>query len=225
MVNIPVSRYRRQHRSARGFTIIELMIATAAFSVIILVITVSVLQFSKEYYKGLIASSTQSAARTLMDDVTRSLEFDSGNFAPLGTTGYCLGGAKRYSFALDKEVTETAPNAGDDQTSHGLVSDSVTGCSSSTAPLNVKNLPANLASVTPTLSDPTELLGQHMRLAIFSIKPDSSGVAYTIDIKVVYGDDDLLTSPTSANMACKSTAGSQFCAVSELITTVTKRVN
>jgi hypothetical protein len=45
-----------------------------------------------------------------------------------------------------------------------------------------------------------------------------------VQVRVIYGDDDLLSNPTAANANCKSQAGSQFCAVSDLTTVVVKRV-
>jgi hypothetical protein len=47
---------------------------------------------------------------------------------------------------------------------------------------------------------------------------------YSIDVRVVYGDDDLLINPTATNATCKVGSGSQFCAVSELSTVVQQRI-
>ena len=226
-----------------GFTIIELLIATAVFSVIILVVTAAVLQFSRQYYKGIIASSTQGAARTLVDDISRSIQFNGGTVNPIpdniNPTGLCVGTDKRYSYALNQQVTDAGsslPNQG----YHGLVSDDVTGCGTDTVPLDVKSLPAKLPT---TLSNARELLGQHMRVSKFSVTGgNSTNNLYTISVRIVYGDNDLLCSqsagdcntpaPSSAavlntatDLSCRSTVGSQFCAVSELTTTVRKRVN
>ncbi len=224
-----------------GFTIIELMIATAVFSVIILVVTAAVLQFSRQYYKGIIASSTQGATRALVDDISRAIQFNGGGvFSTLGGNGYCVGSSKRYSYELNQQVTDTQPFSAN-QGYHGLVSDTDSSCSSNSATaLNVAGLRADLA--TEGLTNPRELLGQNMRLTKFSIVGDeSTDNLYTINARIVYGDNDLLCSPkaddcdqsttsTSAvldadpNVTCKSNVGSQFCAVSELTTTVRKRV-
>ncbi len=232
--------------SQRGFTIIELLIATLVFSVILIVITTGVMRFSRQYYKGVISSATQDTARILVDDIARAIQFNGGNVAILTTNnlavppnpsappvGYCIGGSKRYSFALNRQIKSVNPDTTMHQSRHALVSDNISGCSTNTRALDTAAL------TTLTTPNARELLGEHMRLNKFSIK-GSEGV-YTINVKVVYGDDDLLCSPsvpddcnadsglsTSLNnpdVTCRSMPGAQFCAVSELTTTVKKRVN
>lgn len=206
-----------QKRTGAGFTIIELLIATAIFSVILLIITTAVLQFSKQYYKGVIASSTQGTARALIDDVARSIQFNGGGVSEFAN-GYCIGTSKRYSYALNRQVIDNGPIAAQGQSRHGLVSDTITGCNTATGALpNMQNL-----ATLPAGTNARELLGQRMRLAKFDI--DGTNNNYTITVRVVYGDNDLLSNPTDPNMFCKPEAGSQFCAVSELSTTVRKRV-
>jgi len=216
----------KQHQS--GFTMVELMIAMTVFSVIVIVITVSVIQFSKQYYKGVISSATQNTARTIIDDISRSIEFNAGGVNPISSVpagpvkGYCVGKDKRYSFEPYQQVTDTGLNAPLQQNFHGLVADSVS-CGQTSSPLPVSSLSATL-----TTTNARELLGQHMRIAKFTIITPSSGELsgklYVINIKVVYGDNDLLTDPTSPDMTCKSTTGSQFCATAELTTSVRKRL-
>jgi hypothetical protein len=104
--------------------------------------------------------------------------------------------------------------------------------------VNFATLPQNLAFSSSGLHDARELLGERMRLSRFDIDPPVNGM-YKITIRVVYGDDDLLCSPaaddcnsnttssnlTSNDLTCKLKAGSQFCSVSELSTTVRRRVD
>lgn len=205
----------------RGFTIIELLIATAIFAVITIAITTAILQFTRQYYRGVIASNTQTTARTIIDDISRSIQFNGGELyelnTPTGTKGFCVGSSKRYSYALNTQVTRGGGSAALHQGHHALVSDTYPSCNTATPALGVASL-ANLTS-----PNARELLGQRMRVTKFEIRP--SGGMYVVTVRVVYGDDDLLTSTTDPNMSCKSTAGSQFCAVSELSTTVKKRVN
>src|SRR5215813_11934354 len=60
---------------AGGFTILELLIASGVFAVILLVVAVGVIRFSNDYYRGVTASKTQSAARAIMLRVSQSIEF------------------------------------------------------------------------------------------------------------------------------------------------------
>jgi prepilin-type N-terminal cleavage/methylation domain-containing protein len=237
-----------------GFTIVELMIATVIFAVVLLVITAGILQFTRQYYRGIIASNTQNVARALVDDVARSLQFNAGGFEELtkvsaadSTTnvkGYCVGDNKRYSFGQNWQVTPTRTIA-KHQGPHGLVSDDYTGCSSTTYADNVKGYTSK--TFPAAYDNPRELLGEHMRLSNFKIEALPGSVAtYKITVRVVYGDDDLLCSPSlpaaaaggcdnngtpgaaidnSTDLRCKAKAGSQFCAASELSTVVKKRVN
>jgi len=64
-----------------------------------------------------------------------------------------------------------------------------------------------------------------MRLATMQVTSIGTDV-YRISVKVVYGDSDLLTNPNTSNAKCQAAArnGTQFCAVSDLTTVVTKRV-
>lgn len=221
---------------ARGFTVIELMVATLIFTVIMIVLTTGILQFSREYYKGVISSQTQSVTRSIVDEVVRSIQYNSGEVseltsnsaaAPGRTTvyGYCLGGTKRFSFSLNRQIKDSGA-LGTNQARHGLISDTTTGCNANTRAWNPANAPTSLAAPVPTQAAPSanarELLGEHMRVAKFEITPGANGL-YTVTVKVIYGDNDLLTDLTS-NAMCRTTIGSQFCAVSELTTTVQKRV-
>lgn len=222
-----------------GFTIIELMIATLVFSIILITITAGILSFTRQYYRGVIASKTQDTARAIVDDVTRAIQFNTGDKSDLlvpivsDSNGYCIGTSKRYSFALGRQLTDSGTLVGK-QSHHALISDNISGCSPSTYALDVTS--ANFTGLT----NPRELLGEHMRLAKFTIQ--SSSDFYTITVRVVYGDDDLLCSPNPSfandctdtnqsthldqpDLTCKLITGSQFCAASELSTTVKKRVN
>jgi hypothetical protein len=65
-----------------------------------------------------------------------------------------------------------------------------------------------------------------MRLGDLTINPLGGG-AYTVHVRVIYGDSDVLTSPNGSdwsNVTCQGGAGSQFCAVSDLTTTVQTRL-
>jgi len=206
--------YHSKHAQA-GFTIVELMIATLVFSVILIAITVGVVTFTNDYYRGINSSTTQNVARNIIDTVSQAIQFNDANVVPmpaLSPTTYCIGSVQ-FDFVLSKEL-------GTD-TNHALWETPSSGC----------------AAISPPIVTSKELLGPKMRLANFSINPVGlAGNLYTIDVRVVYGDKDLLCSPavngsctstatmSPANLArhdltCKSQAGSQFCSASELTTT------
>lgn len=235
-----MSRHLRHSGAQRGFTIIELLIAVTVFSMVLILITTGVLRFTRQYYKGVIEGQTQDVARSIIDDITRSVQFSDGSVATIYSGGnpvaYCLGSAKRYRVYLNSEVTDSTP-LGPHQHRHALVSDNYPNCNGSTPATDVQD--------ATTLTDPNarEMLGAHMRLGVMSITGNSD--VWTVDVRVIYGDDDLLCDPSlgvnpggcntgppsslppSVNLAkleCRATTGSQFCAVSELTTTIDKRI-
>ena len=59
------ARHDRTQSSQSGFTIVELMIATLVFAMVLLVITVGVMSFTRAYYRGINQSNTQRVARAV----------------------------------------------------------------------------------------------------------------------------------------------------------------
>src|SRR4051812_3835737 len=103
----------RTRTNRHGFTMVELMIAISVFSLVLVLITTGILRFTRQYYKGVISSKTQDAARAVVDDVTRAIQFNGGSLydltttgGPGPTTGYCLGKEKRYRFYMYSQVTD-----------------------------------------------------------------------------------------------------------------------
>lgn len=196
-----------------GFTIIELLLATVVFSMVLLLITTGIIQFTNLYYKGVTVNSTQNTARSIMDTVSQAIQFSGGTITATndtlipGVTGYMCVGTTEFKYVLGKQL-EDSPNAAKDQVSNVMQQGSLSG-----------------ACGTGTLSSIKELMGPHMRLSDFSVQPVSgTDHMYTVKVTVTYGDDDLLNSPTGKTPSCKSGSGSQFCNVSSLSTTVEKRI-
>lgn len=211
----------RQNRagSARGFTIMELLVATMVFAVVLLLVTAGILQIARVYYKGITESNTQNTARSIVDTISQSIQFSGGAVTPTPATpvpgtdyAFCVGN-QQFSYRLGWQVEDRLdPTV--NQAWHALVQNSAAGCSSSTAAQNMGN-----QSVSGR-----DLMGPHMRLAKLSVTSLGANL-YQIRVRVVYGDNDLLNSPTGSNASCKGVqAGTQFCSVSELSTIVVKRV-
>lgn len=227
---------KRLRGNDKGFTIIELTIATLAFSVILVVITAGIIQFTNQYYKGITASNTQNTARAISDAIVQDIQFSpAGNSNTETTPGansgaFCAGG-HLYSYQLGKEVA-TSGIGTNNKVWHALVQDTnplPSYCASSpagTEPLNAGE--ALGGSNNP--STEIEMLSTNMRLAKLSVINTPGTNLYVVTVRVVYGDDDLLKSntpggdATSPDAYCAGGAGSQFCATSELVTTVEKRL-
>lgn len=203
---------RRVSQSLTGFTIVELLIASAVFSVVLILCTTAMLQIGRVYYKGITSSQTQEAARSIMDEITRSIQFSGGTI--VGTTGspddrFCAGGKKynvKRGFQLANPVTDNA-----DEATKALIVYDAPACGNF-------NLNPSLPNGTPP---PRELLAPNMRIAKLEVVSLGNSL-YRVTIRVVYGDREVLN---PAKDACSAErAGTQFCAVSELSTTVQKRV-
>lgn len=211
-------------KSLGGFTIIELMIATTVFSVILLLVTTGILQIGKTYYKGLLQSRTQEVARNITDEISRGIQFSGetvqpttpfapsppySNATPGSRYGFCINGVG-YAYIMDRQLA--VPPSGPDQRPKTLIAYDET-CSSFT----VKNV---------TGVSGRELLGRGMRLTDLNVQDNGDGT-YTITVGVASGEFDLLRpNPARNNIrdTCLSGTGSQFCAISKLTTTVQKRV-
>jgi prepilin-type N-terminal cleavage/methylation domain-containing protein len=212
--------HQADHKSIQaGFTIIELLIATLVFSVVLILITTGILTFTKSYYQGINQSNTQNAARTILDNVSQAIQFSGvAVTSPItpnnGSQGVCVG-SQRYSFLLGGQLWDDGtPDAAQHQVSHALMLDNSGLCTGA---------PAQNLKGTPVAG--TELLQPRMRLSNLVVTGLGNGL-YKVTVRVVYGDDDLLNNPTGTDASCKvSISGSQYCAQSELSTTVQRRID
>lgn len=187
---------------SKGFTIIELLIATVIFSLILLIISGAIIQFSRIYYKGVISSKTQETARSIVDEVSRAAQFgttlDSPSDNPDDPTSgaFCLGD-KRFRYVL-KQI-----RAGADRI---LIAD--------TSPASCE------MSMVGTSDDDRELLGDEMQLLEFKVTGDSVTGRYDVTVTVAYGTDVDIATKTCPAL----NFGGQYCAVSTVKSTVTKRL-
>lgn len=190
-----------------GFTIVELMIATTVFSMVLLLCTYGLLEIGRAYYKGVTISRTHENARIIMDDVTEAIQFSHGQVVldtlddedGSGYRAYCIG-TKFYQFWIDVAQEE---NSGDNQVRSGTVGD----CGNGPTP------PGDYAG----------LLTNRARLAAFDITElDSENYLYGVTVRVVSGDDDSYDSDTGECNNEKSE--SQYCAITELNTVVKRRI-
>jgi len=209
---------QQKHTGQIGFTIIELMISTVVFSMVLLLLTTAIINFTKSYYKGITEVNTQHVARSITEDITQTIQLNGANYtnvAPAGVwQGFCFGD-EAYVYKLGQQLADGALNPSKQhQTNQALLKGNVPGGCAGIA---------NAASLAASLSSPKEMLSPSMRLADIQIAQLSNGL-YSLLVNVAYGDDDLLFNPTGPTPSCKGLSGSQFCAISGLSTVVLKRV-
>lgn len=199
----------------RGFTIVELTIATLIFSLILTVITAGVISFTTRYYKGVNASTMQTTARTVLDTVSQAVQFGTSpvTVTTVGTNYFCAGGHS-FTFSSTGAMYNGANNAGLYMAPMGSV------CGSAS-------------------TGGKQLLGKNMRVTSLSVtQVTGQPNVYKISLGLAYGADDLFCSPSVGNcnnntsltnwwkddIQCKGSTGTQFCAVSKLTTVVAQRV-
>jgi len=211
----------RLAKKQSGFTIIELMIATTVFSLVLMSTLAGIIQITKMYFQGVALTRTQEVARNVVDEIGESIRFtkeplivqpelliNGGIGLGASDTGYFCIGARRYTYAIDRQLKEV-PNTAKKEKRHVLWVDQPTSCTG----------PANL---TRGLTDGRELLSENMRLTRFGVK--DNGASYTIDISVAYGDSDLIVYNDNP-VTCESAfAGGEFCGVANLSVSVVRRL-
>jgi type II secretory pathway pseudopilin PulG len=221
----------RRTRAQGGFTVIEFMVATLVFSTVLLGTTFAIIQISRIYQRSLNDSKTQAATRNLIDTVAQSIQFSGSSetvpvTVPANTNAICLGN-RQYVYVLGRQISD---DLGITKSKHGFITRQSDSCA----------ITEDIITTTPVDGNPSELLSKGMRLVSFSVTPSTAGL-YTVSARVAYGDDDLLCIPSEGNCSniddvlsdnkfmntdirCKTGIGSQFCSVSELTTTVQRRL-
>lgn len=203
-------------RDQKGFTIIELLISTVVFGVILLIITGAIIQFSKLYYKGVIVSRTNEVSRTVAEDMAKSVQYAGKRFlyqAPNGSDpGVMCLGTKKYTFLLNTVLSDANP--------HILLTQTIGESDPCT--------PSNLTVNTQLPVGVQEMAAPNMRLAILDATAKPDGLM-EIHVRFAYGDNGDIVFGADANgdpvaESCISVSiGGQFCAVADLTTYATRR--
>lgn len=183
----------KKDRSQHGFTIVELMFSTMAFSTILVLCLASLVQIGRMYYKGITNARTQEAARLIVDELTQAIQLSSGNIkqptlvgpgtlptgpvvpvvsgdVAAGTTAYFCIGTTRYTYALDrKHSPNKTNNAATKEIYHAFWVDEPPVCADAASASAIVPSVVNLKAEKPT-ADATgkatgrDLLGDNMRL-------------------------------------------------------------
>jgi prepilin-type N-terminal cleavage/methylation domain-containing protein len=214
--------YLRQKNSAQeGFTIIELVIATGVFSVVLLIATVAIILVTNSYVKGNVQAETQDTARGILTTVSQDIQFNTANSVNLGTyvsasnIGYFCLGNDLYVYQLGDEIGGV--NSDGTKVYHALLEFSGTG----KCPANVTD-EGYLGAPQSGDNIAHELLAQNMSLETFNIAQVTGTKAYSIKLTVAYGSN--VKSSGGVFTCPPESFGGQFCAVSSLTTAVTPRI-
>lgn len=213
---------KRLRFGSRGFTIVELLIATVVFGVVLLLVTVAILQFTRVYYKGVTEANTQETARSIVDRIAQSIQFNGGIVTQTGVPGpsgagavtsFCVG-SQQYAYVRGRQLTESTPVVGQNQSWHALVVRDLAGCTAGSP----------TPSMTTAATTGEELLSPGMRLSKMKVE-SLGGNLYKVSVRIVSGIKELVFDDQGENARCETfQSGTQFCAVTDISTVVTKRV-
>lgn len=213
---------------ASGFTIIELLIATTVFAVMLLLAQSIFVQIGHLFYRGVSITNTQETANHVFQDITGNFQnaqtVNSG--ASSGYTYYCVGNS-RYIYQIDKPVDSSAATDHSAGGNYGILKDILPGAGNACAP------PCDPSGSCPNgwvpFKNPVELLGDKMRVGQFSIvQSTTTSNLYNVSIVIAYGDNNSVTYRTTGDpstIACASDRQNNFCAVSSINTSVFKGIH
>lgn len=216
----------------QGFTIVELLIASAVFSVVLIGALAGFLQIGRVFHKGTSTAATNETAKQILNDISDSVQTAasvSGVQEGGGYKYYCIGNI-RYTYYVGRAVDTSGTDSFITNNKYGLIKDFLPGSSTCVPPC--PQPPGVCADGHTRWVSPVELLGDNMRLQELKIQPNPtiSPDYYTISVVVAYGDDDLLELETPSNpgsMRCRGTSsqGEQFCAVARFSTSLKRGMN
>ena len=185
--------------SKKGFTIMELLIATTVFSVILLIVSAGLIYIGKVYYRTVTQNKAQEATRSIVEQVSQAIQFTGGDVVP-SASGVCVGDIMYQPST--KVVTADTP---------GLLRGAHDGsCSSIIDP------------------NPSELIPDGMFLHNFQVTEIGTSDVFTVQVHVVaLPKDEPIAAQRLFDLGggvCKGGQGSEYCASSRLETTVKKRL-
>lgn len=106
-----------EHDKQTGFTIIELLIATLVFSLLLIVMLGAFIRTGDLFYKGVSMSKTQEDARNVVQSISDDIQFTRS--APNTNTGVFCIGLHRYLYQLGTQVDGSTANYGIERDNNG----------------------------------------------------------------------------------------------------------
>lgn len=145
--------------------------ATAVFSVVMLIITTGIIRIGQIYYRNITQNRTSEAARVISEEIVRSIQFAKGNKRNGAdpATQFCIGDT-RYTYSINQKVSDGTG---------GLISERIspTDACSSHLVLILKNYWARTCDYWPSTL----------------VRSDTAERTWRVNVRIAYGDDDLLS--------------------------------
>lgn len=213
-----------------GFTIIELLIATAVFATVLVLITSGIIEVTDTFFKGDNEANTQRVATNALNTISQAIQFSGGVVTQNTTTDVICVGSEQFSYWPGYEL-EASPSSSDQSTS-ALVENSG-GCTGNRSAVGRELLTDNMRLSKITLTCETPAL---------CTSSNPGGSLWQVEVRVVYGNEaelfnpastspppiktvDTLSGAMSSDASCYGAAsGQQFCAASDISTIVSERI-
>lgn len=222
---------QKEQKRDQGFTIVELMVALSVLSVILVMATVVLINIGGLYSKGVNQANLQNTARNILTDVSNAVQYSgtapllacaSGGSGSCGTLPYsvaCIGNV-RYTYFLGttSQPAEIGDTINGKVLQHVLWRDTMVSPSASCTPLD-------LTQTSPSASG-YEMVPVRTELTRFAITPiaGESGT-YSITVTMASGPEDIPKINPDGSVSCNTVIGDQYCATSDLTTSVTRALN
>jgi prepilin-type N-terminal cleavage/methylation domain-containing protein len=212
-----------------GFTLVELMIATSVFAVVITIGMYGFIQINRFYTRSLTIIRTQDSARNLMMDIANQFQLTSGIYQDAVTEGALQSGEEIVCVGNKSYVYKINTIEDPKNNNHAITSYDI-----------------NPNTCPDTGTNPVYLLRPGVRIIQLDITPypnDTTGPLFNITVALLYAPDDnssinsagtdLVDTKNDKNgdishiseWRCTSTVkGSEYCSLSRLTTSVYKRV-
>jgi prepilin-type N-terminal cleavage/methylation domain-containing protein len=210
-------------RETRGFTIVELLIATTVLTVVLVGASFVLVQVGRLYYKGTITARTQSAGRNIVDSISRPIQLRGSGVrkAAIGPVNVLCVGNQRFTYQTQAQV-----GIGGSRRPHAVWRDTINNLEACTSSV------PDILNTGITLTGGDSMLSDGMRLFELDVVEtiDGSGTdtgIYLVTVRMGYGElDTFSTDPLSGRQdgCLGQTAGGQFCAYAAYETTVNARI-
>lgn len=211
----------KKHNPQTGFTLIELMIATTIFSIVLTVILAAFLQIGRMFYKGVSTNNTNESTRILVDDISNDVRLADGASNAQVISGdkyyFCVG-SHRYTYVLKQQVTASnISNLNPLAMNAGVIRDTPGSCDATTA----------------AGDDKQQLLGPNMQLNALDFKCAPTGCAIHAHVIYYGADKTVFASPSHSSYTPEQAINepdarcsgnllsTQFCAWGDISTNVT----
>ncbi len=208
-----------------GFTIVELLIATSVFSIVLLITTYGIVQITRSYIRGSVTAEVDNTNRTIISQISQELQLGNNNnnavtpsTGPYSWNGYptyvfCANGYRylyQYEVPLPSALTQDNAGGGSCPPPSGLGA-VVPGPSTNAQSL----LSANMQILIP-VNEPGG--GTNM---VYQLNHSTTQNLYGISLDILYGNKGSYN-PTT--FVCNNlNKGGAFCDNSTITTAVDER--